>query len=58
MSLNTPVPVFDVARSRSHGIAPAVGEFSCQTFAPLTTLASTVEVQFGPAPWVPTCVLL
>src|SRR5579871_3375747 len=52
--VNTPVPVVDVARSSSQGMAP-VAPFDCWTFEPLTTLPS-VDVHSGPAPWVPTCV--
>ena len=57
MSVNTPVPLVEDARSSSHGIAVASGESTCATFAPLTTLASTVDVQFGPTPCVPTWTL-
>ena len=55
-SLKTPVPECVVAIRRSHWTEPAGTEFTPLTFAPLTTLPSTVDVQFGPRPWVPTCV--
>ena len=50
-----PVPVVDVVPSSSHATAPASGEFAEATRAAFTTLPS-LDVQFGPAPCVPTCV--
>src|SRR6185369_1423564 len=53
---NTPLPLFDAARSNSQGMASASGASACATRAPTTALPSTVEVQLGPCPWVPTWV--
>jgi hypothetical protein len=52
------MPLVEVARRSSHGIAVASGASTCATLVPLTTLPSTVEVQCGPAPCEPTWTLV